>query len=110
MHQAMDQNLGQLAGIAQRQKDYSCCEETLGKIVQLRTAVYGEAHDGLLIPLLRIASFQRALQHNDMVLETCRKGLEHAKMCLENEDILESAEKKESVVKLLMEFYQMLFH
>ena len=45
-----------------------------------------------------------------MVLETCRKGLEHTKMCLENEDILESEDKKESVVKLLMEFYQMLFH
>ena len=72
--------------------------------------MYGEAYDGLLIPLLRIASFQRAQQLNDMVDETCKKGLEHTKMCLENEDILESADKKESVVKLLMEFYQMLFH
>lgn len=62
------------------------------------------------MPLLRIASFQKAQQLNDLVCETCKKGIEHANLCLVREDILESDAKKASVVKLLVEFHEMLSH
>ena len=58
-HNAMDQHLGQTATICIRQKDYSATEEVLGRVVQLRIQEFGEAYEGILIPLLRIASFQR---------------------------------------------------
>ena len=106
----MDQQLGQLANIAQRQKDYSKTEETLGRIVNLRTKTYGEAYDGNLLPLLRIASYQKVRQMNDLVCETCNKGIEHAKLCLARQDTQENTEKKNSVVKLLIEFYELLCH
>ena len=45
-----------------------------------------------------------------MVLETCKKGVEHCKLCLESEDCQEMEDKQSSVVKLLSEFHEMLFH
>lgn len=45
-----------------------------------------------------------------MVVETCKRGIEHAKMCIQNEQIQSSEEKRNSVEKLLIEFYEMLFH
>ena len=45
-----------------------------------------------------------------MVTETCKKGIEHAQLCLEREDTKESEVKRSSVIKLLQEFYEMLYH
>jgi len=56
----------------------------------LRIENYGNDYDGILIPLLRIASFQKVQNLNDMVTETCKKGIEHGKLCLKREDTMET--------------------
>ena len=106
----MDQYLGQLVGYCARLKDYQGSIDALGKIVELRLNEFGDDYDGVLIPLLRIASYQRVLQVNDMVIETSRKGIEHAKMCLDSEECKQNEEKKNSVLKLLFEFHELLYH
>ena len=78
--------------------------------VQIRIMEHGPAFDGVLVPLLRIASFQRVLELDDCVVESCRKGLEHAHLCLENKDINSNESVRSSVRKFLLEFYQMLYH
>ena len=45
-----------------------------------------------------------------MVTETCKKGIEHAMLTLETEDAKESEDKRATVIKLLIEFHEMLFH
>lgn len=91
-------------------KDYERTIELLGKIVHIRLTEHGDDFDGVLVPLLRIASFQRVLERDDCVVETCRKGLEHANLCLKNEDNMDNEQVRSSVQKFLLEFYQMLYH
>ena len=110
LHPAMEQTITQMTGIAQRMKNYEKAIDMTGAIVQIRINEHGSNHDGVLVPLIKIATFQKILQQDDLMVETCRKGIEHATLCLKNEDSLENDQVLSSVKKFLMEFYQMLCH
>ena len=56
-HCMMDQNLNQLIRITQRSKDYAKTEEAISQQIQLRISVYGEAYDGILLSIMRLANF-----------------------------------------------------
>ena len=82
LHPAMEQTMTQMSGIAQRLKNYEKAIDTTGAIVQIRINEHGNDHDGVLVPLIKIATFQKILQQDDLMVETCRKGIEHATLCL----------------------------
>ena len=109
-HCAMDQHLNQLAGICQRQKDYSKTEEIIGQSIELRIKIYGDDYDGVLLPMMRMANFQKVQQLDEKVTETCKKGIQNAKKCLETDDAKANEEKKSTIIKYLLEFHEMLFH
>lgn len=42
--------------------------------------------------------------------ETCKRGIHHAKLCLDSEELQEASERRQTVVRYTLEFHEMLFH
>ena len=69
---------------------------------------YGEDYEGLIVPMLRIPSYQKINKKDDLHLESLERGKDTCDLVLKKQEI--KGERRNAILRFKAEFLESLYH